>query len=225
MPEELVIWTLSTWHSGTWHNTLNAPMTHGSPITFTIDVLRREYRSGETVGGRREKRTAMWDWPWRIEVREGGRREGGREDKLEGEKWRKYKACRLGRTCMSLSMYSYALPFSHPCVGDLHKAAGHLETFYRLALKHKWHTDNGDSLHEIACEHLRRVYTSIAEEVSAYLRYIHLQALLIMTHEMAVPIFRSPAQLMRPGIGQNASCAVGNFTKHGRCGSLVIHVI
>ena len=54
-----------------------------------------------------------------------------------------------------------------PYVGDLHKAAGHLETFYRLALKHKWHTDSGDSLHEIACEHLRRVYTSIAEEVSA----------------------------------------------------------
>ena len=61
-------------------------------------------------------------------------------------------------------LYSYALL---PYVGDLHKAAGHLETFYRLALKHKWHTDSGDSLHEIACEHLRRVYTSIAEEVSA----------------------------------------------------------
>lgn len=54
-------------------------------------------------------------------------------------------------------------------VGDLHKAAGHLETFYRLALKHKWHTDSGDSLHEIACEHLRRVYTSIAEEVCKYI--------------------------------------------------------
>ena len=90
------------------------------------------------------------------------------------------------------SLYSYALSSSHPCVGDLHKAAGHLETFYRLALKHKWHTDNGDSLHEIACEHLRRVYTSIAEEVSAYYQNIHLQALLILTHEMAVPISRSP---------------------------------
>ena len=38
-------------------------------------------------------------------------------------------------------------------------------TFYELARKHKWHTEGGDSLHEIACEHLRRVYTKIAEEV------------------------------------------------------------
>ena len=87
-------------------------------------------------------------------------------------------------------LYSYGLPSSHPYVGDLHKAAGHLETFYRLALKHKWHTDSGDSLHEIACEHLRRVYTSIAEEVSAYIT-----ALLILTHEVAVPISLSPQHI------------------------------
>ena len=94
---------------------------------------------------------------------------------------------------MRSCLYSYALPSSHPYVGDLHKAASHLETFHRLALKHKWHTDNGDSLHEIACEHLRRVYTSIAEEVSAYYLYIYkLTALLILTHEVAVPISWSP---------------------------------
>lgn len=40
-----------------------------------------------------------------------------------------------------------------------------METFHQLARKHKWHTDNGDSLHEIACEHLRRIYTKIAEQV------------------------------------------------------------
>ncbi len=37
--------------------------------------------------------------------------------------------------------------------------------FQELAHKHKWHTDSGDSLYEIACEHLRRVYTSLAEKV------------------------------------------------------------
>ena len=51
------------------------------------------------------------------------------------------------------------------CVGDLVKAVEHLETFYKLARKHKWHTDSGDSLHEISCEHLRRLYTKLAETV------------------------------------------------------------
>ena len=85
-------------------------MIRGSPITSTIDVLRQEYRSGETVGGRREKHTAMWDWPWRIEVRgreregggrEGGRREGGREEGgREGgrrEGGRRYTVCQTRR--------------------------------------------------------------------------------------------------------------------------------
>lgn len=45
------------------------------------------------------------------------------------------------------------------------KAASHMEIFHQLARKHNWHTDSGDSYHEIVCEHLRRIYTSIAEEV------------------------------------------------------------
>ena len=49
--------------------------------------------------------------------------------------------------------------------GDLSKAAFHMEIFHQLTSKYKWHTDSGDSFHEIACEHLRRIYTSIAEEV------------------------------------------------------------
>ena len=40
-----------------------------------------------------------------------------------------------------------------------------METFQLLASQHKWHTDSGDSFHEIACEHLRRIYTAIGEEV------------------------------------------------------------
>ena len=40
----------------------------------------------------------------------------------------------------------------------------------------------------------------------------------------------TPAQLMRPDFGRNASCAMGDFAQHlglflqGRCGSLIIHV-
>ncbi len=49
--------------------------------------------------------------------------------------------------------------------GDLDKASAHLEVFKELAHRHRWHTDNGDSLYEIACEHLRRVYTTLAERV------------------------------------------------------------
>ena len=46
------------------------------------------------------------------------------------------------------------------------KAVEHLEIFYKLARTHKWHTDSGDGLHEISCEHLRRLYTKLAETVS-----------------------------------------------------------
>lgn len=52
---------------------------------------------------------------------------------------------------------------SHP--GNFHKASDHLEVFHQLARKQKWHTESGDSLYEIACGHLRRVYTNIAEQV------------------------------------------------------------
>ena len=51
--------------------------------------------------------------------------------------------------------------------GDLEKATSHMETFHHLSRHGKWHTDSGDNLHDIACEHLRRVYTSIAEQVHA----------------------------------------------------------
>ena len=51
-------------------------------------------------------------------------------------------------------------------LGDLVKGVEHLETFHKLAHKHKWHTDSGDSLHEISCEHLRRVYTKLAAELT-----------------------------------------------------------
>ena len=49
--------------------------------------------------------------------------------------------------------------------GELHSALSHLETFYQLARRHKWHTESGEGLHEISCEHLRRVYTLIADQV------------------------------------------------------------
>ena len=40
-----------------------------------------------------------------------------------------------------------------------------METFHELAANHSWHTEGGESLHRIACEHLRRIYTSIADKV------------------------------------------------------------
>ncbi len=49
--------------------------------------------------------------------------------------------------------------------GEHSKASHHMETFHGLARKHKWFTDNGEELHKIACEHLRRMYTKIAEQV------------------------------------------------------------
>lgn len=49
--------------------------------------------------------------------------------------------------------------------GELQSALSHLETFYQLARRHKWHTESGEGLHEVSCEHLRRVYTSIADQM------------------------------------------------------------
>ena len=46
------------------------------------------------------------------------------------------------------------------------RAAGHFEVYQKLARKHKWCTDTGESVFEISCEHLRRVYTSMAKQVS-----------------------------------------------------------
>ena len=56
--------------------------------------------------------------------------------------------------------------FSYP--GDLQRAAGHFEAYRRLAGKWKWCSESGDSVFEIACEHLRRVYTSLAKQVGEY---------------------------------------------------------
>ncbi len=50
-------------------------------------------------------------------------------------------------------------------VGNLTKASFHMEVFHQLAREYRWHTESGDSLHEISCEHLRRLYTLIAHEV------------------------------------------------------------
>lgn len=44
-------------------------------------------------------------------------------------------------------------------------AAEHLEVYQRLACKHKWCTDSGDSVYELSCEHLRRLYTTMAKKV------------------------------------------------------------
>ncbi len=41
----------------------------------------------------------------------------------------------------------------------------HLLQFYDLTRLNKWHTDSGERLHPIACEHLRRVYTKMAGKV------------------------------------------------------------
>lgn len=49
--------------------------------------------------------------------------------------------------------------------GDLIKAAEYLESFYNLTKGRLWQTDNGDNLHSLSCSHLRRVYTTMADEI------------------------------------------------------------
>ncbi|XP_033098319.1 tetratricopeptide repeat protein 29-like isoform X2 [Anneissia japonica] len=46
---------------------------------------------------------------------------------------------------------------------DYGKATKYFEEFYNLASKNNWMTGDGLSLHSSACEHLRRVYTAVAE--------------------------------------------------------------
>ena len=58
-------------------------------------------------------------------------------------------------------------------VGDLLKAAEHLESFYNLTKGRLWQTDNGENLHSLSCGHLRRVYTTMSEKVNLVL-YNHL---------------------------------------------------
>ena len=48
---------------------------------------------------------------------------------------------------------------------DLQTAVGHMETFHELTSINNWHTESGENLYRISCEHLRRIYTSIAEKV------------------------------------------------------------
>ena len=48
---------------------------------------------------------------------------------------------------------------------DLQTAVEHMETFHELTSINNWHTESGENLYRISCEHLRRIYTSIAEKV------------------------------------------------------------
>ena len=54
-------------------------------------------------------------------------------------------------------------PFTLP-IGQFDLAAEHFEAFYNLANpKLGWMTDEGQNLRSVACEHLRRLYTAIAQ--------------------------------------------------------------
>ncbi|XP_070553765.1 tetratricopeptide repeat protein 29-like isoform X2 [Ptychodera flava] len=57
-----------------------------------------------------------------------------------------------------------ALGFEHNKTYD--KAAEHFETFYKLASRNThWRTEEGLSLHAMSCDHLRRLYTEMAENL------------------------------------------------------------
>lgn len=62
-------------------------------------------------------------------------------------------------------MYMYLCDIVCVFPGDLQSAVGHFEVYRKLAHKHRWCTDTGDSVYEIACEHCRRLYTSMAKQV------------------------------------------------------------
>ena len=49
-------------------------------------------------------------------------------------------------------------------------AIGYFEAYYKLTKGRVWQNDDGEDLHANSCEHLRRVYTTIAEQVN-YFRY------------------------------------------------------
>ena len=95
----------------------------------------------------------------------GGGGGGGYPAVLYAEK----TLCMCSRQLMHAEWF--LVPCSQYCInsiippGDLEKAASHMETFHHLCRQHKWHTESGDSLHDIACEHLRRIYTAFAEQV------------------------------------------------------------
>ena len=93
---------------------------------------------------RKGRLTVMLDSHWRTEVR--------------------IYYCKVEQRMSMYPLFSYTCTYCL-LVGNLDKASMHMATFHQLARKHKWHTESGDSLHEIACEHLRRIYTSFAEQV------------------------------------------------------------
>lgn len=49
--------------------------------------------------------------------------------------------------------------------GDMAKAAQYFESFYNLTKGRLWQTDSGENMHSLSCDHLRRVYSTIADEV------------------------------------------------------------
>ena len=74
--------------------------------------------------------------------------------------------------------------------GELQMAAGHFEVYQKLAHKHKWTTDTGDSVYQISCEHLRRVYTSMAKQASSISDIC--VSLVIWLHRSKVMILKKP---------------------------------
>ena len=90
----------------------------------------------------------------------------GDNQKCEGE-----GHCNMGLSLEERGKYAQLWHTSHTServcwvTGELQQAAHHLEVYQKLAYTYKWHTDSGDSSYTIVSEHLRRVYTNMAEKV------------------------------------------------------------
>ena len=64
------------------------------------------------------------------------------------------------------ALLSFSVSVLSFCItGEYQDALKHLLEFHGLTCVNRWHTDSGERLHPVACEHLRRVYTKMAEEV------------------------------------------------------------
>jgi len=50
--------------------------------------------------------------------------------------------------------------------GNVMGAIGYFEAYYKLTKGRVWQNDDGEDLHANSCEHLRRVYTTIAEQMN-----------------------------------------------------------
>jgi len=50
--------------------------------------------------------------------------------------------------------------------GDLLKAVEYFGSFYNLTKARLWQNDEGENLHSMSCENLRRVHTAIADGVN-----------------------------------------------------------